>query len=68
MEEHRSEDVTPLPEDLGRSEMREDLLQRRQKVLGRAYRLFYESPVVPVRALVTVILEWWRRSVGRLPS
>ncbi len=49
--------MTPLPEDLGRSEMREDLLQRRQKVLGRAYRLFYESPVVPVRALGVEIIE-----------
>jgi len=34
-----------------------DLLSRRQEVLGQAYRLFYQTPVAPVRAVGVEIFE-----------
>jgi 4-aminobutyrate aminotransferase-like enzyme len=35
----------------------QQLLRRREEVLGRAYRLFYEAPIVPVRASGVEIFE-----------
>jgi len=43
--------MTTTPQDA------DELLRRRREVLGSAYRLFYEAPVVPVRARGVEVFE-----------